>query len=1163
MRLLTDADYAEEFDLVENELIDQYVGERLQAEEVERMERYFFKAAARRDKLKVALAIKRYQRRRQWTRRLAVVYLPVAASVLLVAGLSAGLWRMLSRPSDVDKGLAALQNAFREQRPIEPRISALTDYAPAAVRGPQKPGDPLSLDLAGRLLLNAVNEHPSAASYHALGQYYLAVGQYDAAVKQLDEALRLAPRDARIHSDLGAALLEEGKSHSVGADPEKAKAVEEYARSIDQLNKALELDGSLSEALFNRALCHESMMLPQAAEEDWRKYLELDKNPNSPWALEARRHLSSLEALKGKASRNREQLWQNFVDAYQAKDEGRAWDALEQGSCRAGNCVVERLIDEYIKTRSGGQPAEAEGKLRILSYAGELKVRRTGDLYALDLARFYKTATPEQLAGVSQARDLARSGQEKIVSSDFSAALDAYATSGQMFERFGDRSEARLAEYWLAICYTRLGRQDESAALFRRLAQLSEEGGHKWLAVRSLNALADYQFSILHEYSAAIASGSRSAKIAQDAHDTYGLISALSFLMELYRYLGNYDQALNLVPRALSTWSANFLEPKQTWLKYNEISWTLNSLGLYAAAADYQKIALQLALEVGEFSMICATYVRLGVVYGGEKRFDEAIESAGQALNLAETRSGEAVGQQMLAYASLEMGDLYRRAGDFRKAIEYYDRSIQLYAKQNSPTFIYQAHKGVLLSHIAAGDTQAAREELAATLALYDKDRANILEQSNRNSFTDAEYDIFDVAIDFEYSSLNDPEEAFNYSEKSRARSLLDLLRSGAPPKEVTDGSDLILPPQSRPMTLAEIREKLPERAQILQYAVLEDKILMWVISKNDFRVASVKIEQQKLDGTIRDYLQLTSHATSNTEETSRLARELYDTLVRPVESFIDKNKPLCIVPDKILNYVPYASLISPTSGEYLLEDYLILLSPSSSTFLECSLAERGREGAAGESLLSIGNPDFDRSKYPEFPDLPESDAEAKKIAAYYEPSEVLTWDRAVKSAVVDAMARADVINIASHSIIDESSPMKSKLLLAKSPAAESEDQRADDVLEAAEIYRMKLPRARLVVLSSCQTGTGRSYRGEGVMSVARPFIAAGVPQVVASLWSVESGSTADLMINLHQFRRRGGLPGADALRQAQLAMLHGPQQLYHQPYYWASFYAMGGYTQF
>jgi CHAT domain-containing protein len=1127
------------------------------------MERYFFKAAARRDKLKVALAIKRYQRRRQWTRRLSVVYLPVAASVLLVAGLSVGLWRMLSQPSDVDKGLVALQNAFKEQRPIEPRISALTEYAPAAVRGPQKPGDPLSLNLAGSLLIIAAKEHPSAASHHALGQYYLAVGQYDAAVKELDEALRLAPQDARTHSDLGAALLEEGKAHSAGAEPERARAVEEYARSIDELNKALKLDGSLREALFNRALYHESMMLPQAAEEDWRKYLELDKEPNSPWALEARRHLSSLEALKEKASRNSEQLWQSFVDAYRAKDEGGAWDTVEQGSCRAGNCLVERLIDEYIKTRSDGRPAEAESKLRMLSYVGELKARRTGDLYALDLARFYKAATPEQLAGVSQARELAKSGQEKIVSSDFSAALDAYATSGQMFERLRDQSEARLAEYWSAICLTRLGRQDEGATLFRRLAQLSEEDGHKWLAVRSLNALADYQFSILHEYSAAIASGSRSAKIAQDAHDTYGLISALSFLMELYRYLGNYEQALNLVLRALSTWSANFLEPKQMWLKYNEISWTLNSLGLYAAAADYQKIALQLALEVGEFSMICATYIRLGVVYGGEKRFDEALESASQALNLAETRSDEAVGQQMLAYASLEMGDLYRRAGDFRKAIEYYDRSIELYAKQNSPTFIYQAYKGMLLSHIAAGDTQAAREKLATTLALYDKDRANILEQSNRNSFTDVEYDVFDVAIDFEYSSLNDPEEAFNYSEKSRARSLLDLLRSGAPPKEAPDGSDLILPPESQPMTLAEVREKLPEQTQILQYSVLEDKIIMWVISKRDFRVAAVKIEQQELDRMVRGYLQMASRANSDPDETGRLARELYDTLIRPVESFLDKDKPLCIVPDKILNYVPYASLISPTSGKYLLEDYVILLSPSSSTFLECSLAKRTMEGMADESLLSIGNPDFDHSKYPDFPDLPESDAEAKKIAAYYKSSEVFTWDQAVKSAVVDTMARADVINIASHSIIDESSPMKSKLLLAKSPAADSEGQTADDVLDAAEIYRMKLPRARLVVLSSCQTGTGRSYRGEGVMSIARPFIAAGVPQVVASLWSVESGSTAEMMIKLHEFRRRSELPSAAALRQAQLAMLHGPDQLYRQPYYWAAFNIIGGYTRF
>ena len=81
-------------------------------------------------------------------------------------------------------------------------------------------------------------------------------------------------------------------------------------------------------------------------------------------------------------------------------------------------------------------------------------------------------------------------------------------------------------------------------------------------------------------------------------------------------------------------------------------------------------------------------------------------------------------------------------------------------------------------------------------------------------------------------------------------------------------------------------------------------------------------------------------------------------------------------------------------------------------------------------------------------------------------------------------------------------------------------------------------------------------------MSIARPFLARGVPLVVASLWPVNSSATADLMVSFHALRKREQLPTAEALRQAQLEMLHGENQLYREPYYWASFNIIGGYSE-
>jgi CHAT domain-containing protein len=81
-------------------------------------------------------------------------------------------------------------------------------------------------------------------------------------------------------------------------------------------------------------------------------------------------------------------------------------------------------------------------------------------------------------------------------------------------------------------------------------------------------------------------------------------------------------------------------------------------------------------------------------------------------------------------------------------------------------------------------------------------------------------------------------------------------------------------------------------------------------------------------------------------------------------------------------------------------------------------------------------------------------------------------------------------------------------------------------------------------------------------MNMARPFIARGVPLVMSSLWAVDSDSTADLMVSFYSYRKGGGLLTAEALRRAQLDMLHGERQLYRLPYYWAAFNLIGGYAE-
>lgn len=284
IRLLSDPVYVEEFDVVVNELTDDYVAGAVQGAERDQMERHFFASPARREKLRIAAALKERQqaRAKPW---LPSRELRIAASILIVVGLAFGIWyAVTSGESEFDKGLAALQAAYREQRPIEPRVSELAYSRFGSTRGSAVNEE--RAEQLRRAQLNfeqAIREKPAPEAHHALGKVYLAQGKSDEAIKQFEQALAGRPSSSRgqaqIHNDLGAAWLQKG----------------DFNRSLDSFNKALQLDGNSLEALFNRALCYQKQSRFEEAKTAWNEYLKRDST--SPWAEEARRYLIEPDRL--------------------------------------------------------------------------------------------------------------------------------------------------------------------------------------------------------------------------------------------------------------------------------------------------------------------------------------------------------------------------------------------------------------------------------------------------------------------------------------------------------------------------------------------------------------------------------------------------------------------------------------------------------------------------------------------------------------------------------------------------------------------------------------------------------------------------------------------------------------------------------------------------
>jgi hypothetical protein len=156
------------------------------------------------------------------------------------------------------------------------------------------------------------------------------------------------------------------------------------------------------------------------------------------------------------------------------------------------------------------------------------------------------------------------------------------------------------------------------------------------------------------------------------------------------------------------------------------------------------------------------------------------------------------------------------------------------------------------------------------------------------------------------------------------------------------------------------------------------------------------------------------------------------------------------------------------------------------------------------EAVL-IGNPDLGGDRKFCWPDLPHAEKEVRDAATNWPgSSSVMVRSEASHSAVTSALAANQrtlrFIHFATHGVSDAENPADASFLALRSRN-----------LLAAEVKKYKLHANPLVVLSACETGLGKAFRG-GIFGMAYAWYAAGAKQVVVSLWNVDDHGTNQLM---------------------------------------------------
>ena len=244
------------------------------------------------------------------------------------------------------------------------------------------------------------------------------------------------------------------------------------------------------------------------------------------------------------------------------------------------------------------------------------------------------------------------------------------------------------------------------------------------------------------------------------------------------------------------------------------------------------------------------------------------------------------------------------------------------------------------------------------------------------------------------------------------------------------------------------------------------------------------------------------------------------------------------IVPSGPLFYLPFGAL-EPKDGKF---KYAI---------------ERWRfSTVVGETIVAMQSP-IAKKRWTSFaafanPDgsLPGAQAEVEMLAAdVLRGVKTFYGDKAVADAVRDAVTAARVLHFATHGVLSGDGP-------------ESYLQLAGSHLTLDDIAGLELvDNVDLVVLSACQTAVALGENAEEGFSIADTFSRAGVPTLVASLWSVPDDATAELMVRFYKALRAGHSSTAEALRSAQIELIKGKGGIgksYTAPVHWAAFGLLG-----
>jgi CHAT domain-containing protein/tetratricopeptide (TPR) repeat protein len=383
---------------------------------------------------------------------------------------------------------------------------------------------------------------------------------------------------------------------------------------------------------------------------------------------------------------------------------------------------------------------------------------------------------------------------------------------------------------------------------------------------------------------------------------------------------------------------------------------------------------------------------------------------------------------------------------------------------------------------------------------------------------------------------------------------------------------------QNELISVADIQQRLEENTALLEYFVSDSSSFLFVVTKNNFKIHPIPVSKRelvqhskRLRQALSNYPFILNNETAAFQKYTSEASWFYENWVKvglPKQSTITN---LTIITDNVLGHLPFEVFLTTLPTEqhnldytklnYLIKEYSINYNYSATLWKH------------NQDMLVAQNTGKILALAASYPPLDSNQVRALRQPYTYQirkhlspipkvKEEVAALERNfVGTFVQDQSANEqffkqnattyNIIHLAMHGILNTRTPILSSLAFS-----ENYDSTENNFLHTYEIADLDL-KAQLVTLSACETGYGKFEQGEGVLSLARSFMYAGVPALVVSLWQVNDQSTAILM-PLFYTNIANGMSKDKALQQAKLTYLKNNTGVAAHPAFWSAFIQLG-----